>query len=169
MNNNPEHHRASSVAYYAANRERVLTRQRAQKQTKYATNADFRAAVKARVKARNRVRNRWAVLKEWRAANPDGAREQRKRWNSRRRARVLGSSVLEHIDFDRVLRAANGLCGICGEALGPNIHFDHKVPLALGGAHSEANLQPAHPSCNRKKGARLPPSNVFPETLPMKQ
>jgi 5-methylcytosine-specific restriction endonuclease McrA len=35
------------------------------------------------------------------------------------------------------------------------MHLDHIVPLARGGEHSYANTQPAHPTCNRRKGAKV--------------
>lgn len=55
-----------------------------------------------------------------------------------------------------VLERGRGLCGICGEPVDPaRFHVDHKVPLARGGAHTYANVQPAHPACNLTKGARM--------------
>lgn len=52
---------------------------------------------------------------------------------------------------DIFLRDGNQ-CLNCGT---PNdLHIDHVVPLALGGAHALANLQTLCRSCNSKKGAR---------------
>ena len=44
---------------------------------------------------------------------------------------------------------------ICGESVDPDdFHVDHVIPLALGGWHCYANVQPAHPFCNVSKGAK---------------
>jgi superfamily II DNA or RNA helicase len=50
--------------------------------------------------------------------------------------------------------AANGLCQICGCALGADFHADHIEPYSAGGETSEDNLQALCPSCNLKKGAK---------------
>ena len=43
------------------------------------------------------------------------------------------------------------ICALCGKP-GANT-ADHIVPLMFGGDHSIDNLQPAHQSCNSRKGA----------------
>lgn len=47
-------------------------------------------------------------------------------------------------------------CGICGLPVLPGepLDIDHIVPVALGGSDDPENLQVAHASCNRSKGAR---------------
>ena len=46
-----------------------------------------------------------------------------------------------------------GMCGICEEFIQGKFHVDHVIPLSKGGLHCYANVQPAHPNCNRKKWA----------------
>lgn len=71
-----------------------------------------------------------------------------------RRARKRGA-LCEVIDYDAVIAAARGQCGICAQPIGTErTHFDHVVPLANGGSHTQANLQLAHAICNIRKGAR---------------
>lgn len=38
----------------------------------------------------------------------------------------------------------------------PDFHVDHVVPLSKGGMHGYTNVQPAHPRCNMRKGAKCP-------------
>lgn len=46
---------------------------------------------------------------------------------------------------------------ICGDQVDINaFHIDHIVPLARDGLHTLANVQPAHPVCNLRKGDRMP-------------
>lgn len=55
----------------------------------------------------------------------------------------------------RVWEAADGLCMWCdGEVpvAGPEVDYDHRIPLALGGADDETNLAPIHRRpCHKEK------------------
>lgn len=119
--------------------------------------------------------------RKWRAANPEKTlelqrrsyakhaekrREENRAYKAENRARcterqmnrkaILLEQFEEHVDSLVVLERADGACGICGGDLDPlDFHVDHVVPLALGGFHSYANTQPAHPLCNTRKGARF--------------
>jgi 5-methylcytosine-specific restriction endonuclease McrA len=76
----------------------------------------------------------------------------------RRRARSAGASVIA-LSFRAVALRDGWACGICGEAVDPDLTvphlraptLDHVVPLARGGAHSAANAQLAHFICNARK------------------
>jgi 5-methylcytosine-specific restriction endonuclease McrA len=46
-----------------------------------------------------------------------------------------------------------GRCAVCGSTF--ELQFDHVIPVALGGATSEQNLQVLCGACNRAKGAAL--------------
>jgi 5-methylcytosine-specific restriction endonuclease McrA len=70
----------------------------------------------------------------------------------RRRARQLGQFV-ENVDRQAVFEMHGGMCGICEEFIQGKFHVDHVIPLSKGGLHCYANVQPAHPNCNRKKWA----------------
>ena len=77
-----------------------------------------------------------------------------------RRARKK-ASVIETFSFAQVCERDNWICGICGKKINkrlkyPNpmsVSLDHIIPLALGGTHERRNVQPAHLSCNSRKGA----------------
>lgn len=80
--------------------------------------------------------------------------ELRQKYAANRRARLLGQFV-EEVDRAVVLARYSGLCGICGDAVDPErFDVDHIIPLLVGGEHSYANTQPAHPSCNYRKPKR---------------
>lgn len=73
----------------------------------------------------------------------------------RRRARKL-DHFLEDIDRDVVYTMHGGMCGICKQFVSQDeFEVDHVIPLAAGGMHGYINVQPAHPFCNRSKGAKV--------------
>jgi len=50
-------------------------------------------------------------------------------------------------------------CWVCGQRIPEGdreLHIDHVKPLAMGGAHTPANLRPACAECNGRKGAAWP-------------
>ena len=73
-----------------------------------------------------------------------------------RKARRLGSFV-EVVDRGILFERDGGMCGLCHVPVDPIAwHLDHIKPLAKGGAHSYANTQVTHPSCNLRKGTKYP-------------
>lgn len=47
----------------------------------------------------------------------------------------------------RIWEREKGKCWMCGQAVpqaGPDVRYDHKVPLELGGADADHNLYPLH-------------------------
>lgn len=143
---NPEKAKEYKRQWAERNRARVRTSARAS----YLANRDERIERATR----------------WNQENPDARREIVRRHNStpvhreavrsakaRRRARCQDG---EHVDCLVVLELHDGVCGICGKDVDPlNFHIDHDVPLIHGGLHTYENTQPAHPTCNLRKGARV--------------
>ena len=80
----------------------------------------------------------------------------------RRRAQYGGGKVGRPRRF-RVLERDEFCCALCGCPLDMEAPFpepmsatvDHIVPVSLGGAHTEDNMQAAHFFCNTAKGARI--------------
>ena len=69
-----------------------------------------------------------------------------------RRARVLPQSRLLERLKRRVLRRAHRRCERCGQQVEPGqLVVDHRLPLALGGPTTVANLWALCPSCERAK------------------
>jgi 5-methylcytosine-specific restriction endonuclease McrA len=163
---NREEIAAKKAAKYQENRAAI----RAKQSAAYAASPDAQKARsrKARVLRREyycayhkrygktyRLNNREKLRAKARRlyrANPEQYREIQ----SRRKARKLGAAT-ERINFKKILRKANGLCGICQRPFDLfGIDFDHIVPLARGGTHTNDNIQATHSRCNRVKGCKLP-------------
>lgn len=57
---------------------------------------------------------------------------------------------------EKLFALQKGLCPCCGESLGKDFHLDHILPLALGGEHSDQNVQLLRAKCNLQKHAKHP-------------
>lgn len=145
---NVEHHRQRNKDWYYANHEQAK-----------AKRAEWRAANLVRLRAataawRARHPDRQKAAEEaWRAANP---------WSTRvsianRRMRLKGGSQrLSKGIVDKLFALQRGKCACCGGPLGTDYHLDHIMPLALGGANVDSNMQLLRSICNLKKGAKHP-------------
>lgn len=102
---------------------------------------------------------------KWQARNSDKVRAYRQSDHykmlqaaSRNRYRALKlATAVEAVSYAAILERYGMVCHICGERIvgRTHLHFDHVVPLALGGPHINENIRPAHAVCNLRKGARL--------------
>lgn len=80
----------------------------------------------------------------------------------RRRARKAAVAH-EHVTRSAVLDRDGWRCGICHDAIDPELAYphpesaslDHIVPLASGGTHTYRNTQAAHLVCNLRKGTTM--------------
>jgi 5-methylcytosine-specific restriction endonuclease McrA len=137
--------RHNSLKRYYANRAQILAdeRERRKRDPEFAERKNHRA-------------------REWRKANPDQARENDRRHLANYRAQ-LANVYVEDVEPLVVLERDDNRCGICGGDVDPfNFHVDHVIPVSLGGEHSYANVQAAHPLCNQKKWAYMP-EEVMPD------
>ena len=50
-----------------------------------------------------------------------------------------------------LLQKQNGLCACCATPMNGQFHLDHIMPLSLGGANSDDNVQLLLPKCNLQK------------------
>jgi 5-methylcytosine-specific restriction endonuclease McrA len=152
---------AKSREYRAANLESVKATQAAW----YVEHRDEHAARCARWRGTNRLRHRQlarqayernrpayiARAAAWNAAHP----EQRRERTRRRRARLAAVTV-ERVDYAAILAEHGPVCHICDGLIEPDdLHFDHVIPIARGGAHVAGNVRPSHARCNLVKGTRL--------------
>mgnify|MGYP001581698650 CR=1 FL=1 len=96
-------------------------------------------------------------VKDWRDRNREMSRaSNRKAWHKRRA--ILRGLPMEEIDIKALIVRDRGLCGICHKSIRPGSEtIDHIIPVSLHGPHIQTNLQIAHGSCNKSRGAgRLP-------------
>jgi 5-methylcytosine-specific restriction endonuclease McrA len=142
--------------------ERYHRRYRERNRERLRLNAiRYRKERRTEINERRRLRRlekpgeNYSHVKKWRERNPDKQRKQARVFVSIRRARKKSNGPFERVDPDAVLRRDRGVCGICGKPVeGPVFEIDHIVPLSRGGAHTMANVQLAHRTCNRKKWNR---------------
>lgn len=106
---------------------------------------------------RNRDRARAARLARW-----DRELEYSKEYHKRRRAQKL-AAIVEKFTSIEIYERDGWFCQICGIPVDPALKspdgasasLDHIVPLSKGGAHTRANTQLAHLTCNVRKSDRI--------------
>ena len=100
------------------------------------------------------------MASEWAIQSADSARERIKGFNK--------SSKVEIVEPLEIFHRDAWTCQICYKPVNPKsidpydpqrVTLDHRLPIALGGAHTKTNLQTAHLTCNISKGARPQPPN----------
>lgn len=143
----PEQKRDYNRAYYRANRENLLAKQ---KEWHWGNRDKILPKLRARYEANREDYIAKQTARE--KANPHIPREK----ELRRRAQKLALPC-DDVNLQVVFERDQGVCGICGESADPESwHLDHIIPLSKGGHHTYENVQVSHPSCNLRKGARLP-------------
>lgn len=167
-----EEQRAWSRAYYKANREKVLARQKS-------PEACERRRANYRRRYAEQKAERQAKERAQRAATPEKFREKERRKREKNRERIREQARAryaanplpfwkrEHARRARLKNAPGRCsteqltarfaffgwrCAYCGADNGLTV--DHVIPLSCGGSNWPANLRPACRSCNPKKGAR---------------
>jgi 5-methylcytosine-specific restriction endonuclease McrA len=130
---NPERVKAYSAAYRAANKDKIR---------------DWRAAYHAENPEKGIARTA-----KWRANNPEAKRIQEH--TRRARKREIGGKLSKGLS-ERLFKLQRGKCACCGKPLGDNFHLDHIMPLALGGANEDWNIQLLTRRCNAQKHAKHP-------------
>jgi len=87
--------------------------------------------------------------------NPDKVRAN----TAKRRARIFNSEgQYSKEDIDRIKKAQNELCNICLIDVSVKYHVDHIYPISKGGKNAAENIQILCPTCNLKKGNKIPAS-----------
>jgi 5-methylcytosine-specific restriction endonuclease McrA len=110
-------------------------------------------------KARRNSRNCFAKHKEQRKAQvarryelfPEEMKFSRRLITHRRRERLRNAShTLALADWKALVAYEGNVC-VCCKQPSPRLEIDHIVPVALGGGHDLANVQPLCRRCNASK------------------
>ena len=157
-------------------RERNKLRYQEKSRQWYHDNKEKAKADQARWVEENRDKIN-GYRREWASANKSRVADYHRKWRNenpekakavcqRRRARVRSAKVENTTQHRETL--VNPLtvrvCFYCGRECGDGFHWDHHIPISKGGPEASWNLVVSCPSCNLRKGGRLPVS-VFCEEL----
>lgn len=120
----------------------VIPRNESHPRWKGGRSASERRAIESGKKA--------AGTRRYRANNPDKIRE----FTQRRKGRKIGR--LPRGTIAKQGEAQSWRCFVCSVDIAGGFHADHWVPLARGGEHTPENIRLLCPTCNVRKGAKLP-------------
>jgi 5-methylcytosine-specific restriction endonuclease McrA len=152
--------RAKKAMYYRANAETLIGKA----MENYEANREHVLAMKVVYHAANRER----ILPQkaaYRAANTDNSRAWRRAYRARHSDRMKAAKYARRIrqtsvdgtitanEWTELVNAFGRKCLCCG-ATDKKLTMDHVIPLARGGVHSIANVQPLCLSCNSRKNVR---------------
>lgn len=146
---NPDKCRVRNSKWKAANKDKV----KAASAAYHVVNRDKRnAAACAWAKANpGKARVASAV---WAKANPEAIRTHAH--NRRARKRDAEGRLSKGLS-ERLFKLQRGKCACCHADLTKvKQHMDHKMPLALGGANEDWNIQLLCQPCNNQKSAKHP-------------
>jgi len=146
--NNPDKVKACKLAYIAKNPEKIKAyyfKYRAENhQLELARSAKWRASDPT-------------YFARYSAAHPEQTRARSRLGQHNRRAMVRsGGGKLSKGLAEKLYKLQRGKCACCGKPLGDNYHLDHRMPLALGGANEDWNIQLLRKTCNHQKSAKHP-------------
>lgn len=134
MANNPDKERARWAKYRAENKAKII-----------AGDAKRRKA--------NREKRK-ATAAAWHVANPEARRIYE---NNRRAIKRESGGKLSRGLSAKLFKLQRGKCACgCKQPLGNDYHLDHRMPLALGGANEDWNMQLLRATCNQQKHAKHP-------------
>ena len=145
---NPEKVKATKAKYRTENLEKVK-----------ASTIKWRKNNPERIKAtgdkwkKDNFEKNKATHTKWYKDNPEARRTHRH--NRRAREKLNGGKLSNDLVLI-LFKRQKGECVCCKKPLGDNYHLDHIMPLKLGGANEDYNIQLLRPSCNRRKGAKHP-------------
>jgi 5-methylcytosine-specific restriction endonuclease McrA len=159
----PEKRRATQLLYRQKNREYLAVRSAHYRALDPEKNREYLRNWRAQNLEKCRKREA-----EYRAANPEQNRQRVKAWlkmnpekgriiRQNRRARKLNAGgKLSPGLAQKLFALQKGRCACCGASLDDGYHLDHIMPLALGGANEDTNMQLLRKECNSRKHAKHP-------------
>jgi hypothetical protein len=106
-----------------------------------------------------------AYLEQWRKDNPGYLAKYRKEnpdsnrthLHNRRALKRNNGGKLSSDLAKKLFSLQRGMCACgCGQALGNDYHLDHRMPIVLGGANEDWNMQLLTQRCNNQKKSKHP-------------
>lgn len=136
---NKEKYRASSAKWRSENREKSIERSNKFKDK----NPDYVSPC---------IANNPNYFQEYRKSNLERYRIH----SQNRRIKKSNGGKLSKGLVDKLYKLQRGVCACCGQPLGDDYHMDHIMPLALGGANEDWNIQLLTARCNLEKRKKHP-------------
>ncbi len=162
---NPDKYRAKVALWRSLHPEEVK-QHRLTVMDKYRADSDYRRKINAlncaRAKRMSQERrmaiyqryrdDKIAYATRWNRENSEKRREICRRREARKRL-----TTVARVDYAAIWERDRGICYLCGLPVArENLHFDHIIPLARGGFHTDENIAVTHSWCNLRKGAKMP-------------
>lgn len=160
---NREDRSRKAKIYYEKNREEMLAKGKIRRDKNKESASiyykerrkKYREAILAREAAYRDSRKQQIAesAKKWYASNPEMVRLCKLKRRAREKA--CGGTISKGITIF-LMTSQCGLCVYCKVDITQKYHIDHIMPLALGGANNDDNIQLLCPSCNLRKNAKHP-------------
>lgn len=161
--NNPEKVKACVSTWEQANKEKRKAYYSARRKANLAKERESRAAWRKANPEKSKARSA-----SWKQANPERAKESAVAWrkanpeatriigqNRRAKKRANGGKLSSDLST-KLFKLQRGKCPCCNKPLGEDYQLDHIVPLKLGGANEDWNIQLLRATCNMQKNAKHP-------------
>lgn len=153
-----ETHKEAKREYYVAHKEEILERERLYRIANldefrkkdadyYASHREEKVAY-ARNYRKDHKETRRAYLKAYYEDNISKFKAAR-----RKRRGLIEATYSEPYTRNDIIRAWGVICYLCDNIIPDDWHFEHVIPLAVGGKDTVGNVRPACPKCNHKKHA----------------
>jgi 5-methylcytosine-specific restriction endonuclease McrA len=138
---NPDRVKANFKAYYDANAEMFAKRYKDNREDLLERKRKKRAANPGGENHHSRA---------WRKANPE-------KWALRNRENQRRRRGDKPVNYSAIIERDGMVCHICTDPIEglTDLHMDHVIPLARGGAHHEDNIKPSHALCNMRKSDKI--------------
>jgi hypothetical protein len=142
-----EKNKEKHKAYQIENKEKYK-----QHNKNYKINNKIKISEKAKIYSLKNKEKIKITSKNHRISNP----EYYKNAKTKRRLMENSRGKLSKGIIKTLYHLQQGLCVCCREPLGEDYHLDHIMPLKLGGANTDDNVQLMKAKCNMSKQAKHP-------------
>jgi len=138
----------AKAEYYSVNKYSISI-----KQAEYRIENLDRVTAKQKEWRSNNKERVAATKAAWKITHPTECLSYRRNRTAKRRG---ANGKLSKGLSDILFKLQQGKCPCCKLPLGGDYHLDHKMPLALGGANEDFNMQLLRAECNLNKSSKHP-------------